>query len=208
MPSRTTATVFDLPRLPQQARSRAKREQLLAAALTLFAEHGFDATTVDTIAATAGVSVGIFYRYFRSKSQLLLALLQERLEEVRLNLAGLPGAALDVETLAGELRRYLRRERQFVPLQRARQELLLRHPELAEPDRRQFLLMAADLGGHLDRGRAAGRLRGDLDPAATAQVVLLLAAQLRTLLPHRTDAELEPVIHAAAQMIQHALLPD
>ena len=43
------------------------RRGLVAAAVTLFAERGYDDTTVDDIAAAAGVGRRTFFRYFRSK---------------------------------------------------------------------------------------------------------------------------------------------
>ena len=58
--------MLDLPREPQQARSRKKRDALLKAAATMFIARGYDATTSDDIAAAAGVSVGTFYSYFRN----------------------------------------------------------------------------------------------------------------------------------------------
>ena len=49
------------------------REELEQAAFTLFAARGFDATTVDEIAAAAGIGRRTFFRYFPSKESLLPA---------------------------------------------------------------------------------------------------------------------------------------
>jgi len=54
-----------------------KREQILRAALALFAERGFDATTVPAIAEEAGVGAGTIYRYFENKEALVNDLFQE-----------------------------------------------------------------------------------------------------------------------------------
>jgi Transcriptional regulator len=47
------------------------RERLLAAATRLFAERGFDATSVQEIVTAAGVTKGAMYHYFNSKDDLL-----------------------------------------------------------------------------------------------------------------------------------------
>jgi AcrR family transcriptional regulator len=47
------------------------RGAIIDAALRLFREHGYDATTMRAIAAEAGVSVGNAYYYFESKEQLV-----------------------------------------------------------------------------------------------------------------------------------------
>lgn len=48
-----------------------KRTAILDAALKLIAENGFHGTAVSQIAEDAGVSVGIIYRYFESKDDLI-----------------------------------------------------------------------------------------------------------------------------------------
>ncbi|QDQ02854.1 TetR/AcrR family transcriptional regulator [Lysinibacillus fusiformis] len=54
-----------------------KREDILQAALLLFTERGFDATTVPMIANNAKVGAGTIYRYFENKEVLLNCLFQE-----------------------------------------------------------------------------------------------------------------------------------
>ncbi len=53
-----------------------KREAILDAALTLFAERGFHGTSVPDIAQRAGVGAGTIYRYFEGKEALVNALYQ------------------------------------------------------------------------------------------------------------------------------------
>ncbi len=53
--------------------------EIVAAALELFATHGFAATRVDAIAARAGVSKGTLYLYFPSKEELFKAVVRESL---------------------------------------------------------------------------------------------------------------------------------
>src|SRR5215472_10532310 len=51
------------------------RERLIAAGYAVLAETGIEATTVKEIALRAGVSPGLFHYYFKSKDELLLAVL-------------------------------------------------------------------------------------------------------------------------------------
>ncbi|MFT5682350.1 MAG: AcrR family transcriptional regulator [Myxococcota bacterium] len=54
-------------------RKKARPEELVAAALALFAEQGFAATRMRDVAKRAGVSKGTVYLYFQSKEDLLRA---------------------------------------------------------------------------------------------------------------------------------------
>jgi AcrR family transcriptional regulator len=69
----------DLPAAPRQARSLSTRKKLLEAGRNLFAEQGYDATSIQAITARAGMASGAFYTYFRSKRQLLIVLMSELL---------------------------------------------------------------------------------------------------------------------------------
>jgi TetR/AcrR family fatty acid metabolism transcriptional regulator len=53
-----------------------RRVELLDVALRLFAERGFQATTIADISAAAGTAHGLVYHYFKSKDELLLAVLE------------------------------------------------------------------------------------------------------------------------------------
>src|SRR5262249_59083253 len=69
---------------PKQRRREdpaVRRAQILSAARRCFASSGFKATTVDDIAVEAGVSVGLLYRIFGSKTAIVEAMILEQVEE-------------------------------------------------------------------------------------------------------------------------------
>ncbi|MEO5718360.1 MAG: TetR/AcrR family transcriptional regulator [Chthoniobacterales bacterium] len=54
-----------------------RHEQILEAALLCFAKRGFHQTSMHDISAEAGISVGLIYRYFKSKEEVIAALAAE-----------------------------------------------------------------------------------------------------------------------------------
>jgi AcrR family transcriptional regulator len=58
------------------------REHILDTALQLFVELGYESTTMRAIAAAAETSLGLTYRYFASKEDLVLALYQRITEQM------------------------------------------------------------------------------------------------------------------------------
>lgn len=72
----------------------SKREQLLNTALQLFHREGYHSTGIDRILAESGVAKMTLYKHFKSKDELILAVLQMQHEQIdaRLNqaLASLP----------------------------------------------------------------------------------------------------------------------
>ena len=81
---------------------RDRRFAISAAAIRLFTEKGLEATTVDDIAAAAGVAPRTFFRHFPTKEEAAFPDHDERIEDLRAKLAERRGAinplasALDV----------------------------------------------------------------------------------------------------------------
>lgn len=61
---------------PKQQRSIEKRNKIIEAGIHLFSEKGYYHTTTAEIAAAAGVSTGIVYRYFPDKKAIFLEMMQ------------------------------------------------------------------------------------------------------------------------------------
>lgn len=78
-----------------------RREQLFAVSLRLFAERGYEATTMDEIAEAAGVTKPLLYQHFTSKRALYLELVDsvaaELLHAIGSAAAAAPGPRQQVE---------------------------------------------------------------------------------------------------------------
>lgn len=59
-----------------------KKALIMNVALELFATNGFHATTISSIATKAGISKGLIYTYFKSKEDLIRAIIYEGLENI------------------------------------------------------------------------------------------------------------------------------
>jgi AcrR family transcriptional regulator len=127
------------PRLDRRTRAaraqgREGRDELLAAALRVFARRGYRQAGVDEIAETAGYSKGALYWHFSRKEDLLLALLEERIDAPTRELVALlesapPERDMSVEA-SREFARRLSAQRDAVLLEREYWSLAIRDPEL------------------------------------------------------------------------------
>lgn len=75
-----------------------RREQILRAALQVFAKKGLAATKISDIAAAAQLSHGLIYHYFRSKDEIFTVLATEALEtshSIMVHAAHLPDTPLE-----------------------------------------------------------------------------------------------------------------
>jgi AcrR family transcriptional regulator len=82
-----------------------RREQILAAALQLFATKGFAATKIADISSETGISQGLIYHYFPSKDEIFNVLISsatEKMNEAAINLEQLPFTAKEKIIFAAE----------------------------------------------------------------------------------------------------------
>lgn len=81
------------------------RERLVVAAVDLFTEQGYDATTVTQIAERAGVTKSTFFRYFPDKREVLTAGQQTLSQLLAEGIAEAPAGASPLEAVAAGLER-------------------------------------------------------------------------------------------------------
>jgi AcrR family transcriptional regulator len=82
------------------ARTAARREAILAAALDEFSARGFAAARLDDVARRAGIAKGTIYLYFRDKESLFQELVRAMLTPIVGTIEGLGQAELPFGTLA------------------------------------------------------------------------------------------------------------
>lgn len=69
-----------------EARCEAQRQRILRATRRCFVDSGFHAASMASIAETADMSAGLIYRYFESKNAIMLAIIQQHLDEVQVDI--------------------------------------------------------------------------------------------------------------------------
>jgi AcrR family transcriptional regulator len=115
-------------RAPKRARGKQRVAELLRAAITVFAEKGYEAATMTEIAARASAPIGSLYQFFPVKEALADTLVQNYLALLVADLEGLAARAdaIDtkaiVEALFGLLRAYPRERAAVLPLAEARMD--------------------------------------------------------------------------------------
>jgi len=135
----------------RQRKKNATRDRIRASALQLFGEQGYDATTVEQIAAAAGLSHMTFFRYFPTKEDVALSDSYDPL------LAGLIGQTPATWPLTERIRSVLVQGlRQVYDADRdtlfAQNKLIVSTPALRERlwasqmDTQQLILQALDVG--------------------------------------------------------------
>ena len=103
------------PELNERLRA-ASRARIIEHALRLFAERGYERTSVKMIAEAAGISQGLLYNYFESKDALLRAIFEASMGDVTASFAAAeaePDPARRIEALIRASFDILRRNLSF-----------------------------------------------------------------------------------------------
>lgn len=193
------------PSAPRQERSREKRARLFAAALVLFSEKGYEATSVDAIALRAGVAVGSFYQHFRNKRQLLLVLMEQLLEGLeRLDLR--PKRASSIRAgLRALLRGAFAQDLAYAGAYRAWREAALLDPSLAALQERIERWTRARVSGAFEALLRLPGARRDVNVPVLARLMDRLFWDLLGQAPRLAAKELEAILESTTDLLYHAL---
>src|SRR5579862_1687364 len=88
---------------PREARSAARRDAILNAALDEFSQQGFEAARLDDVAKRAGVAKGTIYLYFRDKESLFQELVRTMLTPLVGTIEALGQSELPLTALADQI---------------------------------------------------------------------------------------------------------
>jgi AcrR family transcriptional regulator len=164
-----------------QNRSIETHNQILNTALSEFAAHGYEATSVSQICTSAGVSKGAFYHHFPSKQALFLELLNDWLDRIDLQIKSIRDQSTTVPqalmTMTGLMENIYQAAGENLPLflefwVQASQDRVV-WQQVINPYRRYQRYFAGMIQAGIDEGSIK-----DVDPHMTARVMVGLAVGL------------------------------
>jgi TetR/AcrR family fatty acid metabolism transcriptional regulator len=167
-------------RSDRRERNGDKRERILDAAETVFADRGFYQARVSEIAREARVADGTIYLYFKSKDDILISLFESRMERVNRAMS----AAVAAEVSAPDkLRAFIRHFMDLVRESPALAEVLtveLRQSskfmkEYSNPRFAEFLKLLATV---IKEGQNAGELDTTVPPHVAARAIFGVCDEL------------------------------
>jgi AcrR family transcriptional regulator len=166
-----------------RAEGREGRDELLSAALRVFARRGYGQAGVDEIAAEAGYSKGALYWHFSGKEELLTALLEERIDAPMRDRFALLASAPPERDMSleatGAFAQQLGEQREAMLLEREYWSLAIRDPELrARYAERQTELRGALAAAMEARARHLGTPDLTMSAEDVARIVMSIIGGL------------------------------
>nr|WP_275586448.1 TetR/AcrR family transcriptional regulator [Geodermatophilus normandii] len=190
----------------------ARRDQILDAATTRFAANGFQATGMADVIAASGLSAGAVYRYFRSKDELIAAIVERVVGEaaarfeVLLQQEPVPDPAAAVATAVRMVADVAGRGQ--VDLTRVAVQAwgeALRNPEVHAVVDRAYRTIRGFFVEVARRGQQAGTIPADADPLHLGAT--MLSAVLGFLLQRLLLGDLDPAAYTEALRVSWTGIP-
>lgn len=161
--------------VPATTKGEATRAFLLRTAADVFAANGYVSTTLADLIAASGLTKGAFYFYFRSKSALAVAVLEDAQQRWLRRIADDVGAAgspaQQLRTLLPAMLALLADEPGAWSITRLTSELSA-DPEVGPQMRARLNAWVDFVADIVRRGQQVAEVRGDLDPRAVAVVLV------------------------------------
>ncbi|MFI9253632.1 ScbR family autoregulator-binding transcription factor [Streptomyces sp. NPDC053069] len=159
-------------REPKQERAVRTRAQVLDTAAALFAERGYEATSIVDIAERVGMTKGAVYFHFKNKEAMAIAIVEKNYERWPALLEEVRTLDLDprstILTLLDRTAEAFHTDRTIQAATRLQSERSLIHTPLPEP----YVGWIKLLTGLFEEAERAGQLKAGLPPRAAAQVVV------------------------------------
>ncbi|MFC0212727.1 TetR/AcrR family transcriptional regulator [Paenibacillus chartarius] len=154
----------------REEKKQATRTKLLQAAIDLFAEQGYEATTVAQITDKAGVAKGTFFNYFCNKENVLAELKTKLTVDEARRLLEQPGPiAPQLEALVLQLTEHLRGPR---PLTLAVFQGIIGTSSALDIQNEQIADMRDALVPMFETGQGRGEFVKELPPAGMADLAV------------------------------------
>lgn len=162
-----------MPRTPQGRPPATTHAAIEEAAFTLFEVGGFEATTMDDIAAAVGAGRRTLFRYYPSKNDILWGQFDESLRRFTATFDAVPADVPLFEAIRKAVIDFNSFPSAAVPQHRRRMRLLLHTPALLAHSELRYAawrhVVAAFVAARL------GRQPSDLTPALAGRVALAMA---------------------------------
>ncbi|MER6566125.1 helix-turn-helix domain-containing protein [Streptomyces sp. NPDC001093] len=173
------------------------RGRLAKAALELYAEYGYEQTTVAEIARRAGLTERTFFRHYADKREVLFAGAGELEELIVRNVAGAPETAAPLDALSAGLDAVAEAFADRREFARRRHAVITANAELQERELIKLASMAAALADTL-RGRGVAEPTASL--AAEAGMAVFKVAFERWIAPGEERAMRQLIRESLAEL--------
>lgn len=196
--------------MPVLDRTARRRQEILDAALAVFAEKGYHGTGIADIAAELNIGHGTFYRYFKNKLDIFNAVLARIMGEIMVVLTREPPTTDSLEAYREQL--YRIGDGLFgVFIADLRSIRIVFFEALAaDPQVRDGVMNALDMSAnltraYLDNGVRKGFLRADLDTEIASKAINAVIFEGAKQVLRAADAEAEAkrwVRHGVGLMLE------